>query len=376
MARRMGLAWLWLAIACSGLAAGEPAKERPMPERVVLENVDCYRVTEPLFEGVRVILNARGEGYSPAYVAGISGAAFRMAGPCPCAPTCEAAMWPDALARLFGYEVERVGMGGPNEDPKTNLPKVMDRVREEIRAGRPVLAWNAFTTAEYDVVCGFDDERGEVLGRGSYDAMRTGDYARAAQGRIAENYVAPALGVVIIGRKVKEFEARAAEVAALREAVAHAHGLATTLPGMPSGLRCYDSWIAAYEKRGTLTRAKSRDEKQDLGWVKALPPDDFYPFLIFPSTHKAAAEFLAEIAPKYPEAKPYLELASEHFAKEATALGAARAVLGDRKAEPTEEQCARVAGHLREARAMYALGIDEVAAALRKIGGVQSNAGI
>jgi hypothetical protein len=355
---------------------GEATKEAAMPKRVVLGNVDHYRVAEPLFEGVRVILNARGETYSPAYVAGISGAAFRIAGPCPCAPTCDAAMWPGDLVKLFGYEVERVEMGGPSDDPKANLAKVMDRVREEIRSGRPVLAWNAFTTAEYDVVCGFDDETGEVIGRGSYEAMRTGEYAHAPQSRIAENYVAPALGIVIVGRKVGSFDARAAELAALKEAVAHAHGIATTLPGMPSGLRCYDAWIASYEKRGTLTRARSRDEKQDLGWVKALPPDDGYPFIIFPSTHRAAADFLAEIAPKYPEATPYLGLASEHFAKEAAALGAARAVLGDRKSEPAEEQCARVAGHLSEARAMYSLGIDEIAAALRRIGGPQSNAGL
>src|SRR5512147_2733372 len=88
------------------------AKEEPMPKRVVLEDVDHYQVVEPLFEGVRVILNYRGESYSPAYVQGISGAAFRIAGPCPCAPTCEAAMWPGDLVKLFGYEVERAELGG------------------------------------------------------------------------------------------------------------------------------------------------------------------------------------------------------------------------------------------------------------------------
>jgi hypothetical protein len=364
-----------LALACPGLAmAGEATKEAAMPKRLVLENVDHYRVVEPLFEGMRAILSYRGEKCSPAYAQGISGAAFRIAGPCPCAPTCESAMWPTDLAKLFGYEVERIGMDGPSEDPKAHLTAVMDRVREEIRAGRPVLAWNAFTTAEYDVVCGFDDEAGEVIGRGSYEGMRTGDYARAPQSRIAENYVAPAFGIVVVGKKVGSLDARAAEVAALKEAVVHAHGIATTLPGMPSGLRCYDAWIASYQKRGTLTRAKSRDEKQDLGWVKALPPDDGYPLMIYASTHKAAGDFLKEIAPKYPEARPYLELASEHFAKEAAALEAARAVLGDRKAEPSEEQCARVAGHLSEARAMYALGIDEIAAALRRTDSRRDNA--
>ena len=50
---------------------------------MILQCVDRYRVVEPLFEGIRVILSYRGENYSPAYVQGISGAAFRVAGICP-----------------------------------------------------------------------------------------------------------------------------------------------------------------------------------------------------------------------------------------------------------------------------------------------------
>jgi hypothetical protein len=328
-------------------------------------------VLEPLFEGVRVILAYRGEKYSPAYVQGISGAAFRIAGPCPCAPTCEAKQWPGDLVKLFGYETTQMSLA---DDPQKHLPEVMTRVKEEIRAGRPVLTWNAFTTAEFDVVVGFDDAKNVLLGRGSYRGLD--GYAEAPAARVAESEVCPALGIITVGKKVKEFDARAAELDALKDAVAHAHGLATTLPGMPSGLACYDSWIQSYQRRGTLTQAKSRDEKQNLGWVKMLPPDDGYPLAIYASTHQAAADFLKEIAPKYPTAKAYLELASEHFAADAAALGKAQAVLGDRKQEATEEQCQRVAGSLSEARAMYALGIDEIAAALRKLGGPKSNAGI
>ncbi|MCJ7823146.1 MAG: hypothetical protein MUQ26_08755, partial [Armatimonadetes bacterium] len=76
---------------------GATAEGPAAGSRVILENVDRYRVNEPLFEGVRVILSYRGEMYSPAYVQGISGAAFRIGGPCPCAPTCEYAMSTDAL---------------------------------------------------------------------------------------------------------------------------------------------------------------------------------------------------------------------------------------------------------------------------------------
>lgn len=73
--------------------------------RVVLEGVDRFRVMEPVFECVRVVLSYLGESYSPAYIQGISGAAFRIAGICPCAPTCSTAMWTDALVDLLGYEM-------------------------------------------------------------------------------------------------------------------------------------------------------------------------------------------------------------------------------------------------------------------------------
>ena len=50
---------------------------------MILEGIDRYRVVEPLFEGIRVILSYRGETYTPDYIQGISGAAFRVAGICP-----------------------------------------------------------------------------------------------------------------------------------------------------------------------------------------------------------------------------------------------------------------------------------------------------
>jgi hypothetical protein len=55
---------------------------------MILPSVEPYRVVEPMYEGIRMILNYRGETYSPAYVQGISGAAFHIGGICPCAPTC------------------------------------------------------------------------------------------------------------------------------------------------------------------------------------------------------------------------------------------------------------------------------------------------
>lgn len=74
--------------------------------------IDRYRVVEPMYEGIRVILSYRGEPYSPAYIQGLSGAAFRVAGICPCAPTCSTAMDPRSLIRLLGYAFEECSLFG------------------------------------------------------------------------------------------------------------------------------------------------------------------------------------------------------------------------------------------------------------------------
>jgi len=359
---RLAAAWLLLTLCAPGAFAGASKEKTPVPERIVISNVDRYRLNEPLFEAVRVVLAFHGEKYTPAYIQGISGAAFRIGGPCPCAPTCEGAMlWPGELIQLLGYECQGMGF---SDKPQEQLPAVLARLREEIRAGRPVMAWNAFTIAEFNVVCGFDETKGTLLGRSPIPGK---EYNEASKDRLADTSVAPAIGIITIGKKVKPFDARAAEVAALKEAVAHAHGASRKLECLPAGLASYDYWIAAYENRGKLVRAKSREGKQDLGWVAAEPPDDFYPLLVYPETHRAAADFLREIAPKYPAAKAHLEMAAEHFARDAAALEACRSALGDRKKAPTDEQCVKAAGYLRQARAMYTLGIKEVAAALSKI---------
>jgi hypothetical protein len=116
----------------------------------IIVGVDRYRVAEPLFEGCRVVFSHRGETYSPAYIQGISGAAFRIAGICPCAPTCNCAMEPQDLLELLGYEAEPLAIYGEGPDPDVHLYEVLARVKDEVRASRPVLFWNAFTNCEWD----------------------------------------------------------------------------------------------------------------------------------------------------------------------------------------------------------------------------------
>jgi hypothetical protein len=105
----------------------------------ILEGVDRYQVMDPMFESVRVVLSHRGERYSPAYVQGISGSAFRVGGICPCAPTCACATSTQDLLATFGYEIEHLSLCEEGMDPAQEVHRVIARVKDEIRAGRPAI---------------------------------------------------------------------------------------------------------------------------------------------------------------------------------------------------------------------------------------------
>jgi hypothetical protein len=324
-------------------------------ERIILERVDRYRVMEAMFEGIRVVMAYRGEPWSPAYIQGISGAAFRMAGICPCAPTCSAAMEPQALVRLLGYEVESLPLTGEGDVREERLKNVLERVKDEIRAARPVLLWHAFTSAEWDVVCGFDESTQEFYGRGSY--MGHEDYAHAAETRtITCLDICPALGAILIGARTGVFDPLSAELTALREAVRHAF---TVKPSsetdgwiMYEGLQCYDRWVNEWQN--------------DPGRARGM--GDSYCLGVYRSTHRAAGDFLSDIAPLYPSAMQAMLRASQAFTTEADALDEAVAFMGwEAPTAPDIQRNAQTAALLTRARDSYKLGIAEIANALREI---------
>ncbi len=350
---------LVLALALPAWSAGKA------PERVVLEGVDQYRVISPTAEAVRVVLSYRGEKVSPAYVQGVSGEAFRIAGPCPCGPTSWGTMEPAKLAQLFGYQAEQIDIGAPYDakaEPvkasadarKARMQAALVRIKDELRAKRPAVLVQAFTAWEWDAVCGFDEATHELYGRGSYGGMRVPEYTHADElHALGATDIGGGPYAVLIGEKTGTFDARSAEIAALKSAVEHAH-----TPGVKQalGLECYDLWINRYRYQGNHMTPKG-----------AAP--DGYPLSILPSTRKAASQFMMELAAKYPPAQANLESASEDFAAESEALAAAQKLRGSLQGEGTPEQCARMAGLLSRARAMYALAIDEIERALPLLAG-------
>ncbi len=330
--------------------------------RIILEGVDRYRVREASFEGIRVILSHRGEEYSPAYICGISGAAFRISGPCPCAPTYGQVLWPTELIKLLGYESEQVWLQGENVDPEERLQEVLARVKKEIRSGQPVLIFHVFTNYEWDVVCGFDDEKEELHGRGSYMGLE--EYAQAEQTHpLKSDKSIPLMGAIFIGEKTGQFDARAAEIAALKEAVLHAYGASgrcsATYENLDDGLQCYDRWVSSFRY------FEPPGYQEHLGITLS-----FYLLSILQSTRRAASQFMLELAPKYPEVRVHLEMAAEHFARESEALESCLKLFPQRTQEELgdHDRCTRAAAYMRQARAMYELAINEIARALPKIG--------
>ena len=349
-------------IQTAGTTVGRPALDFPSASLRYM-SAGRYRVMDAQFESVRVVLAQRGEKYSPAYIQGLSGSAFEIDGICPCAPTCHSAMEPEELVRLLGYDAERMGLDQKGMDPAKEVHKLVARVKDEIRAGRSVIVWHAFTTAEWDVVCGFDDEKRQFIGRGSYAGRER--YAWASETRTANCLqICPALGAIFVGEKTGELNAREAELTALEQAVRHAHTprdrflTETADRKLPwryrSGLGCYECW--------------ERNFRHD---PKGAPSvGDRYCLGIYLSTHRMAAAFMRELAPKYPEAKEGFERAAQSFTKEADALGKLRKLEGmdwGSRSKPDPERNALAADMLKEAREAYAEGIDEIEQVLQSI---------
>jgi len=343
------------AVACWCLAAVATEAAGTQTEGatpVVIGNVDRFRVREPNFEGVRIVVDFLGEDYSPAYIQGISGAAFRFGGPCPCAPNCSTQMSTTDLIKLLGYEYTEsiLGWTGDVEDAKRNMTSLIPKIRESVRAGRPVLLWYGFADTAYEVVTGFDDAEGVFLG---YHLHQGPDerLAKAKQDRAQEcAAMCPALGAIFIGKKTGTLDATAAETAALKAAVRHARDReVVSMAGRPdmNGLMAYDRWAAKF---------RDPSAKRSAG--------DSHCYFVYRSTHRAAGEFLREIAPRYPKAADLLRKASREFTLEARTLDRAEPLLAWDSPELDADRNAKLWPLLTEARERYAAGIARIEEAL------------
>jgi hypothetical protein len=254
------------------------------------------------------------------------------------------------LIKLLGYEYEQdiLGWTGDVEDAKRNMVPLIPKIKASVRAGRPVLLWYAFNDTAYEVVAGYDDRKGVFLGRHMHQGPREGP-AEAKQTRAQEAAsICPAFGALFIGKKTGKLNRRAAEIAALKEAVRHARDARVSTQGPPrSGLACYDEWVRTFQRD---------DAKRS--------PGDAYCRLVYSSTHRLAGRFVHEIAGRHPRASEHLLLSAREFDAEADALDEAEPLIGWRFPELDAERNRKVWPILARARGRYAAAIGHIEAAL------------
>ncbi len=314
-------------------------------KEMVLLNVDNYRYYDPLFEGARIILTYLGEKLTPEYMLGISGSVFKIAGGCPSRPTCVYDQWTSDFIRKLGYDITELPC--TDESGSDKGKQMITGVKEHISKGKPALVWHAFTNAEWDVVCGYDEEAKQFIGRGTY--LGTDDYHREAYERAVKCDIAPAFGAILVHEKRNPFLAREAELASLKAAVSHAK--AKLIPGEETGegIAFYKRWADEYDHAN-----------------KERGVADAYCYEAYTSLRKAAVVYLRELGFKYGgEILENLQYAALCFEKEVGLLVSARPYLSwDSPWGVDEERSKKTAPILWEAAESYEKGIDYIEKAL------------
>ena len=302
-------------------------------------NIDYYRYYDPIFEGIRVILNALGEKYTPEYISGISGSAFKIAAGCPSRPTCVKDFWTNDFFKYMGYEIKEYPASGKNGDMITAVIKSIDN-------GKPALVWHAFREEEWDVVCGYDEEAKQFIGWGTYGG---GEYRRESWDRAKTSNVY-GFGAIIVGEKTSILNEQEAEINSLKKAVEHARkesdkeGLAEL-----EGIQGYKKWAEMYSKPGA-------DRSVACAYCHET----------YSSVRKAAVIYLNGLADKYGgTAAVYLKETASCFNKEAGELSkAAPYITWSSPWGVDEERSKNLAPILKAASEQYEKGIEFIEKAL------------
>jgi len=273
---------------------------------MVLLNVDKFHYTEPLYEAARIVMNCLGADFTPEYIQGISGAAFIISGGCPSRPTCANDLWTTDFIRSLGYEIEEYPCFDENGNDITE--KMIEAVKKHIDEGMPALVFHAFSAAEFDVVCGYDEQTKHFIGRSSVRGNNE-EYAREPWDRAKTCEVCPAFGAVLIKNKNVDFDKKQAEINSLVKAVQHGRQkLASDAnPFEANGIEFYYKWADEYANKG-----------------KERGVADAYCYDVYSSVRKAAIIYLRGLADNYgasnPDARDKLHYAAASFEKEVAEL--------------------------------------------------------
>ena len=322
---------------------------------MVLLNVDKFRYTEPLYEAARIVLNSMGADFTAEYIQGISGAAFIISGGCPSRPTCANDLWTTDFIKSLGYEIEEYSCFDEKGNDITD--KMIEAVKKHIDSGKPALVFHAFSAAEFDVVCGYDEQAKHFIGRSSLHG--NGDeYAREPWDRAKTCDMCPAFGAVLIKCKTNEFDKKQAEINSLIKAVRHGRQkLAKHAPSHEAnGIEFYHKWMDEYANEG-----------------KERGVADAYCYDVFSSVRKAGIIYLRGLADNYgdnnTEVRDKLHYAAASFEKEALELEKAYPYLSwESPWGIDEDRSKNLAPILKAAAGYYEKAIEYLEKALEAIG--------
>jgi len=315
-------------------------------EDMILVNIDKYRYYDPLFEGARIILSYLGEKYSPEYLLGISGSVFKIAGGCPSRPTCVCDFWPADFFKLLGYDVKEYPC--VDEDGNDKTSEMIEAVKNHIDNGKPALVWHAFTMEEWDVVCGYDNDTGQFIGRGTHKGQD--DYHREPWDRAKTSGV-HGFGAILVYERATEFNEKDAEINSLKKAVTHARKtLAKDQEYFEAeGIKFYRQWAEGFTKQG---------RERSLA--------DAYCYDVYSSVRKAAVKYLRELALKYSDRDSF-EYAAACFEREADEIAKAKPLISwDSPWGVDEERSEALAPILLTAAGHYEKGIEYLEKALKQ----------
>jgi hypothetical protein len=84
-----------------------------------------------------------------------------------------------AFSAMSCAENNSAGDSGAVDTPEETATEAADIYADDLpeqNFGRPALVWHAFTMEEFDVVCGYDNDTKQFVGRGTHKG--NDDYAR------------------------------------------------------------------------------------------------------------------------------------------------------------------------------------------------------
>lgn len=301
------------------------------------------------------LLEAAGRDLPQHYLMGATGHAFRL--------TLDVIISPGAPMELNFHEVlplwenlgvwfKRVAARPADEAFAETRAEVLDRIRESIDRGRPVISFDLLKLPEYGLVVGYEADRlacvtlnndtePEWMALDDWPPPQHQQFTRAEAITLLD--VAP------------DFDRRRAEVASLRFAVEHFWAPGSRDMWLQHGLKAYEFWAAVLSSPLPL-----HGPNPGMGHS--------YNLMVLQRARRDAAAYLGELAERYPEA-PSLQTAAVRYTEVAAIADEATKLLpfpGTTGLETIEQRKA-LADCIRRAMNTERQGIDEIERALRAL---------